>query len=122
MNEFVKQLGTKKKPMQKRTWWLGTEAYAKRCVAPASPQSTASYMKTIVKTRDICSICSISLIIAVSHLWFVIGSTVKSNFVLKVSPLSMQTLWCTMHARIVVFISSLLLSHFLRRTRHLPFS
>lgn len=52
---------------------------------------------------------------------FVTGSSVKTNFLLRVSHLSMHTLWRTMQARVAFVTSSLLLSHFFRSLHH-PFN
>jgi hypothetical protein len=62
-------------------------------------------------------------ILSLSLLPFVARSTVRSNFFGIVSPKVKQILWLrTIHASGNVRTFVLLLSHFLSKTRHLPFN
>ena len=66
--------------------------------------------------------CKSFLISSRSLFSWVLGSTDRSSFLVIESPLSIQILCRTMHARVTVQTRSLLLSFFQKSTLHLPFS
>ena len=102
-------------PVQTFPVSLSTHSISQR----ASRTFTASAEVSLELLQSV--ICKSFLISSRSLFSWVLGSTDRSSFLAIESPLSIQILRRTMHARVTVRTRSLLLSFFRKSTLHLPF-